>query len=983
MANPEFRKTILIGLGGAGQQIVLRTKRFFLDTYGALPPSVKLFCLDTDDESMRLRSAVHDGEYVLDPHEFLHMQVINPREFIDAGGVVSKWFIKPVPVGSITNGAGAVRENGRLAFFYHIKEINRRLDNMLASLNDQQLFTQMSTARELLGANTNFRLSNRDTEIYVCGSIAGGTGSGTFLDMGILLRDMRQNSLIHGFFLLPWLYRNKAFAHRVKPNGYAALAELDNMQSIMYGEKDFAPYEITYGDRHVKVEQAPYDLFHLIDGRNEHGENIDDVEALCETIANAIFLSMGSMSYKVSSVVDNLKTFIVVHDPRVWEGRYARYSSLGVSSIHYPAVELHRLLSAANALRLCQSAINEIETGQGETTSGSVDNPQIAQEVDSFLKQINLYASNVKNQIGGYQGKITVQLENYEISDAEFPALLKARIDGEKKKLQKNLDAMHAGVVRVFRNGLKESLVHRLKTLVEDAKKDSRSRREWAILLADHLTQLRDRTAEEVVQTTERVTNLQKSSDALLETAAASMYIPVFGGNRKRAALDWAEQIADLLNASRELENLRQEQRLYEDLLAELEFLVSTRVPQVSEITDALQKTEGSLRSLISREQKSLELLRGRPNHVLLGYGNIVVIHEGKGSLQSDEIVVSFEEFKSRKAINTHEVYLDTYRENPHDLVKLFHDYCGEELGYVLEMTAEGAMEKLAEESGDADAYKQQQFDSLFRLSSALWSFDRGRITGERAEQMDKIINIGYRDHEAGDEAYGQIVKDAKTRFHISTDVACSTTGDPYRIWMLNYAAAIPAYFINGLREARKIYQEEITPTYHIGKDLEMNVPDLFPLADTDNKALRVLAMAIIPGIDVIHDEKLTKGHKFTCEHQRVRDISYDQSRVWFLFRDMYNDVKDYDETRARKGENLLDILSDLLVARVSEIEPSELKSCIERYIEKVEGKLDKRNFSRLYSARLTYQEIKYLKRFLDINPVTGFTLDIDKYING
>ena len=279
-ANPEFRKIILIGLGGAGQQIVLRTKRFFLDTYGALPPSVKLFCLDTDNESMRLRSAVHDGIYTLEPSEFLHLQVINPREFIDAGGVVSKWFVKPAPVGSITNGAGAVRENGRLAFFYHIKEINRRLDKMLTSLNDPQLFTHMTTAKDLIGANTNFRLSNKEAEIFVCGSVAGGTGSGTFIDMGILLRSLRQNATIHGFFLMPWPYRNKAFAHRVMPNGYAALAELDNMQSIMYGQKDFIPYEMTYGDRHVKVEQAPYDLFHLIDGRNEHGENIDSVEDL-------------------------------------------------------------------------------------------------------------------------------------------------------------------------------------------------------------------------------------------------------------------------------------------------------------------------------------------------------------------------------------------------------------------------------------------------------------------------------------------------------------------------------------------------------------------------------------------------------------------------------------------------------------------------------------------------------------------------------
>ena len=686
------------------------------------------------------------------------------------------------------------------------------------------------------------------------------------------------------------------------------------------------------------------------------------------------------MSYKVESVVDNLKTAIVVNNPRVWNGRYARYSSLGVSSIHYPAVELHRLLAAMNALRLCQAAIEEVETGQAEVTGRSVGNPAIAQDVESFLKQLNLYASNVKAQISGHQAKITVQLENYEIADSEFPALLKARIDGEKKKLQKNLDAMHAGAARVFRDNLKESLAHRLKALVEDTGKDSRSRREWAILLADHLTQLRDEAAQEVVQTTERVANLQKSSDALLETATASRYIPVLGGNRKRAALDWAEQIGELLNTSRELENLRLEQRLYEDLLADLESLVSTRVPQASEITDALQRTEGSLRTLVARERKNLEQLRNRPNHVLLGYGNIVVIHKGKGSLQSDEIVVSFKDFKQESEVNTHEVYLDKYRQDHQALIALFHDYCHKELEYVLDMTVDEALEKLAEESDDPEEYRRQQFDSLFRLSSALWSFDRGRITEARALQMDKIINIGYRDHEAGDTAYGKIVEDTKTRFHISTDVACSTTGDKYHIWMLNYAAAIPAYFANGLREAREVYQEEITPTYHIDKDLEMNVPDLFPLGDTDNKALRVLAMAIVEGIDIIHDEKLAKGHKFTCDHPRVRKISYGEPRVWLLFRDMYNDVRDYNDDNP--GENLLDILTELLVEKVGNMEKGELKGCIETHIKKLKGKLDKRDFSRLYSARLTYQEISYLERFLDINPVAGFTMKIDKYIN-
>ncbi len=277
MANPEFRKTILIGLGGAGQQIVLRTKRFFLDTYGVLPPSIKILCLDTDDEALKMRSASGSRDYAIEPQEFLHLQVSQPSDFISATPVVNQWYIKPVPVGAISHGAGAVRQNGRLALFYHIIEIQRRIDTLITALNDLQLETHMHTARERLGATTDFDLSRRDLEIYVCGSLAGGTGSGTFLDMGLLLRHQCPNSLIHGFFLIPWVYRNKAFAYRVSQNAYAALAEIDNLQSIMYGDKHFIPYRMRYGDVQVQADKAPYDLFHVIDGRNEYGENIDDV----------------------------------------------------------------------------------------------------------------------------------------------------------------------------------------------------------------------------------------------------------------------------------------------------------------------------------------------------------------------------------------------------------------------------------------------------------------------------------------------------------------------------------------------------------------------------------------------------------------------------------------------------------------------------------------------------------------------------------
>ena len=82
MPRPEFRRTLLIGLGGAGQEILLRTKRLFLDTYGIVPPSVKMLSLDTDASMKKLISATGEKEYSFAADEFLHLAVSEPAGFL-------------------------------------------------------------------------------------------------------------------------------------------------------------------------------------------------------------------------------------------------------------------------------------------------------------------------------------------------------------------------------------------------------------------------------------------------------------------------------------------------------------------------------------------------------------------------------------------------------------------------------------------------------------------------------------------------------------------------------------------------------------------------------------------------------------------------------------------------------------------------------------------------------------------------------------
>jgi hypothetical protein len=75
-------------------------------------------------------------------------------------------------------------------------------------------------------------------------------------------------------------------------------------------------------------------------------------------------------------------------------------------------------------------------------------------------------------------------------------------------------------------------------------------------------------------------------------------------------------------------------------------------------------------------------------------------------------------------------------------------------------------------------------------------------------------------------------------------------------------------------------------------------------------------------------------------------------------------------------------VLTGLLKDKVKSISVEDLKKSIEAYIEKVEGKLESRDFSKLVSARLTYREIKELKTFLKPRG-KGYGMDIEKYIEG
>ncbi len=982
---PEFKKTILIGLGGAGKLILTHIKRLLIDHYQIVPPSIKFLSLDTDLVPISIRSDLSETEYSLDEHEFLYLKVDQPIQFIENSSV-KKWFIKPLPAGSIAKGAGAIRQIGRVAFFYHLNEFKRRIDNLLTKLNAASLAQDMSNAKLGLGAGSDFKLSAGDTEIYICGSLAGGTGSGTFLDTGIFMRDQVPTALIHGFFLLNWIYRNKPFAYRTPGNVYAALSELDNMLSIKYGEKGFIPYRVAYADKEVQVSTPPFNLVHLVDGRNEYGENIHEVESLCEAIANTIFLSIGTMGDKVASVTDNLLATINVSPPKLWEGKFARYSSFGISSLYYPARELHRLISKDNAVKFCELALLQAQDVAADPNAGLQILNTIQSDVELFFGPDRLNLKDrafVQDKLSPLESPIVFPLQPFHIADKGFPAMIDHLMKQEQQNLENRLAENHKEKGTVFAQGILDALNVKISDIQKNPALDRAYLDKWLENALIVLTDLYNQTLKDINAATTNLKNQEDNSKNLRTLAAGFRYIPGLGGGRKSATMSWSAAIVACLATLKDLARLEYEKKFLDTLIKHLNSKRPDSLPTPSAVIAALKDALGRLRKLAHEEAESFKILKNKPNQVIIGFGHIVVYPDKSQTPSSiDSIYLDYDQFKNDCGIQNLGKYLDLYQKNPTQLVSLFMDYCENKLSELKNVTVQGAMETIGAYQNRPKEYFKEQFSHLFRLSSALWSFNKGRLSEKQQIQYDKIINIGVFEQSEGRQNYDQFVQEAKGRYHIHADHSFSSTGDPYRLWLLNFAGAQPAYFLSDLEQSKRKYLEQITPTYHIDSEFEMNIPDLYPAVDIANKALRVLGMAIVPGIDLIKDEKLPKGHKFTFNDPAfIQKKNNGEPFVWLLFKDMYDSVINYFNPNEEEPlDNLLSTLIQLLKEKVKGMGKDELRKLLTQYVRKVEEKLEQRDFTRLISARMTYHEIKELKKFLDPR---GYGMDIEKYVDG
>lgn len=308
----KITRTLYVGLGGTGVKAILRTKQCFLDAYGEIPQMIGFLAIDTNLASKNESVLRVDGK----EHVYLNNSEIvvctDSAAFTKYHQLKSAYQWMPESnvdaLKTITSdGAGQVRSNGRFICITNSNTISTALRHKIAELAaplpqgyrfeyDVDTTTQVAT----------------QTVVNVVGSVAGGTGSGMFIDVLALL-DTSVNQMgnanveIRPWLVLPDIFRQQypgPLSFNVFKNAYGALREFDN---LMEHKATQAPINFHYAQLNG-LQHATYAF--VISNANSI-QNLQKIDDITDSIGRSMFLPATQVGGAVDGIMSNVRSVIV------------------------------------------------------------------------------------------------------------------------------------------------------------------------------------------------------------------------------------------------------------------------------------------------------------------------------------------------------------------------------------------------------------------------------------------------------------------------------------------------------------------------------------------------------------------------------------------------------------------------------------------------------------------------------------------------
>lgn len=395
---------LIIGLGGTGGKILREMRKRIYEEFRSNEPGGNLFVdylyidsspadLDNKSDWRVLGQNVHllpaqkvsihgAGSGILNE---LHLYP-NIKAFISDDELSLFDNIR----GLVGDGIGGQRRRlGRFLFANNIREFNKALNQRVLDLQGKS--------------------TEADVTFHICAGLAGGTGSGSIIDVIAQIRktyNIRSGKMYKTALYLyvpETVLANPSFdANYYQANGYAALSELNSMSIGTYlpfdvsGEKRDASGNVK---RLLQGQQA-FEVAYLFSNQNEVGKILDIATELPATVADFIFQRVIS-----SSGEDRMKRLVDCEnngkDPeKDGAGREVhsrKFMTFGVKRIEYPETEIEEFVSYSFARQAArQLKYNRWVDGMGyDELSIEQVGTGFVTEIQEKKKQEELWISDV------------------------------------------------------------------------------------------------------------------------------------------------------------------------------------------------------------------------------------------------------------------------------------------------------------------------------------------------------------------------------------------------------------------------------------------------------------------------------------------------------------------------------------------------------------------------------------------------------------
>jgi len=364
--------TLFIGLGGTGKAVLYDVRRRLVSKFGedlTKVPAFKFLALDTAGESRPGGSSAGiERAIAFSGIEHRHLTISRDRfqqikntVRMNAGelpphlrGWLTYEMVKDHD--DIHEGAGQVRGLGRLALLENLAQVKPTLETVWTGLTADTTAPLTATWIQTylgLDANTEVPVNPGARQIFIVGSLLGGTGSGTFIDVGYLVSDLCGQPG-EAYLTIP-LKEVQLGDVDCRANACAALIELNHY--LDEGRSYTPPWDIGTPRR-----DRPFDFTHLLSTKHasvaEGGSKTYTVAAsdLVSMIGHYMFLRATSeFSKQVTDYRDNFKTPLAAPDSKA-RGNNQRYLTFGLSVIEIPVQNLVESCAA----RLAKMAMDEL-----------------------------------------------------------------------------------------------------------------------------------------------------------------------------------------------------------------------------------------------------------------------------------------------------------------------------------------------------------------------------------------------------------------------------------------------------------------------------------------------------------------------------------------------------------------------------------------------------------------------------------------------